>query len=91
MFARVRKSVGVLGVIISVLLLSGVAEAESAKAQGGQRNGRPVPEAVMQRQQPGPETGVGQLTEIGSHLKEAQAQTDTVAHALRISPANAQA
>lgn len=79
MFARVMKSAGVLGISISVLLLGGVAGAESAKAPGGQSNGRLVSEAGMQRQQPTPEVGVGQLTKIGSQLKETQAQMDTAA------------
>ena len=79
MFAWVGKSVGILGISISVLLLRGVAKAESAKAPGGQSTLRLVPEAVVQRRLPSPETGVGKLTEIGLHLKEAQPQMDTAA------------
>ena len=79
MFARVMKSAGVLGISISVLLLSGVAWAESTKAPGSQSNGRPVPEAEVHRQQPTPEVGAGQLTGVGSQLKEAQAQMNTAA------------
>ncbi|MCA1729158.1 MAG: hypothetical protein LC751_07040 [Actinobacteria bacterium] len=38
-----------------------------------------MPEAEVQRQQPTPEVGARQLTEVGSQLKEAQAQMNTAA------------
>jgi soluble lytic murein transglycosylase-like protein len=71
------KLAGVLAILVTALLLSGVAGAKDAKAPSPQSSGHPAQNSGLQSQRSVPEGEVGGLTKLGSSLKEAQAEMDT--------------
>jgi len=77
-FFRSTQLASVLSVSIIVLLLAGVAGAESNNEPGTQANKRPDSGSRVQEEQPGLEAiGAGKISEIGSQLRETQTRMDT--------------
>ncbi len=77
MFLRFTQLASVLGVSLIVLLLGGIAGAEQNDEPGGQANKRLDPGSRVQGEQPSQEAaGAKKITEVGSQLRETQAQID---------------
>src|SRR5215210_2192569 len=83
MLAGGAKLMGVLGVTVAALLSSGAATAESAKAPGAQKTQPSALQASEERQEAAPKGKVGELTKVGSQLKEAQDQAEIAASRAR--------
>jgi len=77
--ARGIKLVGVMGLSVTALLLSGAAAAENAKAPATQQVERPTLQRDAERQEAAPKGEVAELTTVGSQLKEAQDQAEIAA------------
>ena len=77
--ARGIKLVGVMGLSVTALLLSGAAAAENAKAPATQQVERPTLQRDAERQEAAPKGEVAELTKVGSQLKEAQDQAEIAA------------
>jgi hypothetical protein len=77
--SRGIKLVGVMGVSVTALLLSGAAAAENAKAPATQQTERPILQRDAERQEAAPKGEVAELSKVGSQLKEAQDQAEIAA------------
>jgi phage shock protein A len=81
--ARGTKLVGIVGISLASLLLSGVAEAENAKATATRKAERPPIQKNAEPQKEAPIRKVGEQTDIGSQLIEAQNQAEIAASRAR--------
>jgi peptidoglycan hydrolase CwlO-like protein len=81
--ARGTKLVGVVGVSLTALLSSGAAAADNAKAPAAQQTERPTLQKDVEPQKAAPKGQVGELTIVGSQLKEAQDQAEIAASRAR--------
>jgi len=83
MFAGGTKLAGLLGVSITVLFLSGVATAESAKAPGAQEEERSAPRTNAQPQDAAPGGEAGKTDGVDPQLKDARDQAEIATSRVR--------